>query len=146
MKRLILVLLLMTASAGCSSRASQPSDLNSLVDALRTEGLDVGEVRTGQFFGPLLGPPNSDDSMSSFVVEVGVYEIQVIEFDEPADARSSGISVGSVNVDLPRPHMWRSGRMIIIFEDGTGPFADTLSEILGKPTVAPVWSPAIDDD
>ncbi len=146
MKRLILMLLLMTASAGCSSRASQPSDLDSLVDALRTEGLDVGQVRTGQILGPRLDPPNTDDSVSTFVVQVGVYELQVIEFGNPADARSSGISVGSVNVDLPRPHMWTSGRMIILFEDGTGPFADRLSEILGEPTVASVWPPAIDDD
>ena len=131
---------------GCSSQADRPSDLDSLVEALRDKGLDVGEVvESGPMLGGELDLISGDQGRVTFTVPIGRNELQVIEFDTLAEANSFGISLGPVSVDLPRLHMWRSGRIIVLFDGGNESLADAVSGILGVPTVAAVLAPDAGD-
>ena len=82
-----------------------------------------------------------DQGRATFTVPIGRNELQVTEFDTPAEANSFGIWLGPVSVDLPRAHMWRSGRIIVLFDGGNESLAHAVSEILGAPTVASLLPP-----
>jgi hypothetical protein len=140
------VLVPLVILVGCSSQADRPFDLDSLVEALRGKGLAVGEVAESGLMPE--GEPyeiSGDQGMSTFTVPIGRNHLQVIEFDTPAEADSYGILLGTGSVDLPRAHMWRSGRIIVLFDGGNESLADAVSEILGAPTVSSLLAPVTDD-
>jgi hypothetical protein len=131
---------------GCSSRADRPADLESLVEALRDKGLDVGEVvESGPMLGGQLDLISGDQGGATFTVPIGHNEMQVTEFDTVAEADSLGIWLGPGSVDMPRAYMWRSGRIIVLFDGGNESLADAVSEILGAATVSSVLPPDVGD-
>jgi len=145
-RRVASVLSLLLVVVGCSSQADRPSDLDSLMAALRGRGFAVGQVTDSGLALPVDSPlVSSDGGMAGFTVTIDGNDLQVIQFDTPAEAASFVISLGPVSADMPIEHMWSSGRIIILFDGSNQNLTDALSDILGTPTVAPLWAPTIGD-
>ncbi len=138
-------MLLLAMSIGCSSQADRPTDVDSLVEALEARGLEVRQLKPAELTSPLGSRGSAPLGRPTVVLRVEDAYLQVLALGENEPTEPPPVVLGQVSVDMPRPHLWQSERMFVLFEGGNSSLAETLSSILGKPTLAPVWAPDLAD-
>jgi hypothetical protein len=122
-----------TAATTASPGSGQVSDLASLVDRLRADGLDVqsaGEVEQPFFH------------VAGTVLKINRADVQVFEFADAAEAKAAVATIGA-NGDPPTiivewvapPHFYQSGRIVVLYVGEDKAITAALTKTLG-PQVA----------